>query len=361
MATDSYEKLREQLDQYSAGFPKTESGIELKILKRLFTEAEAALYLDLSLMLETPESVADRTEREPQRVAEMLENMAHIFRLRKDDRLRYAAVPFIIGSYEYQLKRMDREMAEMFEAYFKEAMFPNIANNIVPLRTIPVNRSVEGDHIIAPYEDAKQIIRAKDKIAVADCVCRKQQELMEEGCDRPLEVCLIFGSHADFYVENKMARYIARDEAIAILDKSEEAGLVNQPANMINPGGMCNCCKDCCNALRALNQMPKPSEVVFNNYYAGVDQEECTACETCIDRCQMDAVAIDELQVAMVDTNRCIGCGLCVTTCPSGAIKLEMKPEEQRLKSPANGQELMNLTAEKRGKSLIPLFMRNKA
>ncbi len=360
MGGEIYEKLREQLDQYSTGFPKTESGIELKILNKLFNEEEASLFLDSSLMLEEPESVAERTGRDPQEVAQMLENMAQkglIFRLRKGDETRYAASAFIIGSYEYQLKRMDREMAEMFEAYFEEAMFPNIANNIVPLRTVPVNRSIDVAHTVASYEDARQIIRAKDKIALADCVCRKQQALMEKVCDKPMEVCLLFGSHADFYVENKMARHITREEAIAILDKCEEAGLVNQPANMINPGGMCNCCGDCCNSLRAIKHSPKPSELVFNNYFARVDQEECTACETCIERCQMEAVAIEDEQGAVVDTDRCIGCGLCVTTCPSGAIQLEMKPEDQRRIPPANARELMNMTAEKRGKSLIPLFM----
>ena len=359
MSEKIYEKLREQLDHYSAGFPETASGVELKILNKLFTEEESAMYLDLSLMLEAPESVAERTGRDPEKVAEILENMARkglIFRLLKGGEARYAAAPFVIGSYEYQLGRMDREMAELFETYFNEGMFPNIANAVAPLRTIPIRRSFDVKHTVAPYEDAKQIIRSKDTIALADCICRKQQQLMENECDKPLEVCMLFGSHADFYVENKIARYITQEEAAAVLDKCEEAGLVNQPANMINPGGMCNCCGDCCNSLRALKQLPKPSDAVFNNYYAMVDQEECTACETCIERCQMDAISMDEDQ-AVVNTDRCIGCGLCVTTCPSEAIRLEMKPQDQRVTPPANGQELMKITAEKRGKSLMPLSM----
>ena len=39
MSDDVYTKVREQLDQYSVGFPSTESGVELEILKKMFTPA----------------------------------------------------------------------------------------------------------------------------------------------------------------------------------------------------------------------------------------------------------------------------------------------------------------------------------
>ena len=44
-----------------------------------------------------------------------------IFRLKKGDSAKYGAVPFVVGSFEYQLKDMDREFAELFEQYFLEA------------------------------------------------------------------------------------------------------------------------------------------------------------------------------------------------------------------------------------------------
>ncbi len=63
MDKDIYSRLREQLDHYSVGFPATRSGVEIKILKKLFTEEEADLFLNLSMMLETAESVATRLKR----------------------------------------------------------------------------------------------------------------------------------------------------------------------------------------------------------------------------------------------------------------------------------------------------------
>ncbi|MDP7417627.1 MAG: 4Fe-4S binding protein, partial [Desulfobacterales bacterium] len=56
-------------------------------------------------------------------------------------------------------------------------------------------------------------------------------------------------------------------------------------------------------------------------------------------------------------TDRCIGCGLCVTTCPSEAMSLVLKPEESRFEPPTNGRDLMQKTAQKRRKTLMPLSM----
>ncbi len=363
MTTAIYQRLREQLDQYSVGFPATKSGIEFKILQRLFTEDEAAMYLDMTMMLEAPDAVATRTGRDAGEVSALLEQMAAkglIFRKRKGDAVRYAAVAFVIGSYEFQLKNMDRELAEMMEAYLEEGLLDfTPGKNILPLRTIPVQQSIEVSHPVAPYSQAREIIKTKETIALTDCICRVQQELIGKGCGKPKEVCLSFGSHADYYVENKLGRYINQEEALAVLDACEAAGLVNQPANMINPGGMCNCCGDCCGVLRSLNKLPKPAEAVFNDYWAKVDAELCTACETCMDRCQMAAIDIEE-DSAVVNEERCIGCGLCVTTCPTEAIHLELKPEEKHAKPPASGRKLMTRTAKLRGTSLIPLSMLEK-
>lgn len=364
MSEEIYRELRKQLDQYSLGFPETKSGIEMKILQKLFTEEEAALYLDLTMQLEAPESVAERTGRDLRKTAGMLETMSRkglIFRLRRDDSVRYAAAPFVIGSYEYQLKNMDRQFAEMMETYMNEGFL--VAKEdafIAPLRTIPVNQALDPSWQVAPYDDAREIIKGKEKISLADCICRVQKGHLEEACDKPREVCLAFGSHADFYVENGLGRYITQEEALKVLDMCEEAGLVNQPASIVNPGGMCNCCGDCCGILRSLNRLPNPGERVMSSYFAISDPELCTGCETCIDRCQMNAITLSDNETVVINIDRCIGCGLCVTTCPAEAMLLELKPEEKRGSPMGSGQELMMKTAEARGTSLIPLSMQEE-
>lgn len=358
MSDNIYRHLQEKLNNYAIGFPATESGIEIKLLQKLFSEPDARLFHELTLALEDPQSIARRTGRDLSLLSDQLEEMAGkglLFRLRKGGKSRYAAAPFVVGIYEYQVGRMDKELAEMTEAYFTEAMFGSISDSVLPLRTVPVNQSIESNIQIAPYAEIKKIVAGKNKIAVLPCICRVQQHQLENDCEKPAEVCMAFGSHADYYVDNGWARYIDQEEAQSILDTSESAGLVAQPASTVNPGGICNCCGDCCALLRALKLTPNPASHVLNNYTAIVNRKDCTGCETCLDRCQIDAITMDGEDLATVSPNRCIGCGLCVTTCPGDALSLVLKPEAERQIPFASSMEQTMETAARRNISLDQL------
>jgi Na+-translocating ferredoxin:NAD+ oxidoreductase subunit B len=95
--------------------------------------------------------------------------------------------------------------------------------------------------------------------------------------------------------------------------------------------------------------------MVVSNHYAAVDPDLCTACEICMERCQMDAVSIGHDDIAVIDRDRCIGCGLCVTTCPVEAMGLKPKALGERRDPPKAAQETMMRLAQERGKSLVPL------
>jgi len=365
MSPGVYHRLREQLDQYSFGFPATQSGVEIKILKKLCTEKEAEIFLYLTLKPQEPEAIAREIDEDPQEMGKLLDTMADkglIFRLRKGGSARYGAVPFVMGSYEFQLKDMDRELAELFEQYLNDALAQNFVSQRGLLRTIPVNQSIDVSWPIAPYEDVRRIIKSMNRIAVAKCICRVQQGLLGEACGKPVETCFMFNAHADYYVERGMARWLSVEESLKIIDRCEEAGLVPQPYDSQSPGGMCNCCGDCCAMLRALRHHPRPSEIVTSNYYASPVPELCTGCGICLDRCQVDAITIDDSDgCAVVDLDRCIGCGLCVTTCEAEAMRLYLKPEKERFGPPTTAWETMVRMATERKKSLVPLVTEKKS
>ncbi len=350
---DEYDKLRARLDDMATGYPQTESKIEIKLLKKLFTEAEAGLFLQLMPFLQKPEDVAKRLNRDSDQIAEMMEQMAKkglLFRKRNGDLVRYAAVPYVVGLFEHQVKTMDEEFARDHEAYFESVFGTTIQAFKTPvLRTIPIDRQLVADWPVSPYEDILQIIANQERIAIAPCVCRITTKLAGKECDKPVENCFSFGSHADYYVENGMGRYISIDEAKKIVINNEKAGLVMQPFNSQKIGGMCSCCGDCCGVLRSLKMHPKPAEMVRSNYYAQVDDELCSGCETCLERCQMEAIDVVD-GLANVDLDRCIGCGLCVTTCPDEAIQLIKKPEDQLYEPPKTGAETYMRIAKERGK-----------
>ena len=72
---------------------------------------------------------------------------------------------------------------------------------------------------------------------------------------------------------------------------------------------------------------PRPAEYYFSNFYAQSDLELCNGCETCLERCQMDAITMVDDR-ATVDLDRCIGCGNCVATCEADAMQLYKREEE---------------------------------
>jgi len=133
------------------------------------------------------------------------------------------------------------------------------------------------------------------------------------------------------------------------LANAHDQGLITQPATSQNPSGMCNCCGDCCGPLNSLKHHPKPAELVFSNHFVTIDPEVCTGCETCVERCQMDAIGMDEAGLAMANLDRCIGCGLCVTTCPTQAVALRKKSQEHLQIPPETSFEQMMNMAKDRG------------
>ncbi len=350
---DVYECLRERLDEMAIGYPATDSQIEIRILKSLFAPEEAELFLELSPILEEPKSVADRLNRDVKEVAVQMEEMAQkglLFRHRKGGLARYSAIPYVIGIFEFQVSRMSPAFAKESEDYFETRLSRTFQSFETPvLRTIPINRQLVADFPVAPYEDALNIIEGQKTIAVAPCICRTITRLNGRPCDKPVENCFSFGSQADYYVENKMGRYISKAEAKEIIKKNEEAGLVIQPFNSQKVGGMCSCCGNCCGVLRSLKMQPKPADAVKSNYFAQINDQLCTGCETCLERCQMEAIEIVN-GIATMNLDRCIGCGLCASTCPDEVITLIQKPQEQQYEPPKIGVDTYFRIAQERGK-----------
>jgi H+/Na+-translocating ferredoxin:NAD+ oxidoreductase subunit B len=353
MTEDIFRQLQQRLDLYSMGFPATGSGIEIKILRYLFSEEDASLFLAMSHNLETPDAVAKRLERPVKETAVQLDAMAErglLFRLKKGAGSRYGAIPFVHGLFEFQVMNLERELTEMVDQYFEEGFEKTMQDGAdYFLRPIPVGKSVDIRHNVASYDDAVEILKSKPSIVVTDCICRKSQQTMDKGCGKPLEACFMFGSMGRYYLDRGIGREISLDQGIEILERCRDAGLVTQPATAQNPSGMCNCCGDCCGVLRSLNRHPKPAELVIANHLALVDADLCTGCENCLDRCQMGALSMNDDGLAEVDGDRCIGCGLCVTDCPEEAIRLLAKPESEQRVPPTSMTEQMMRMAQKRG------------
>jgi ferredoxin len=355
MTEDVYQRLREHLDSLPTGYPQTATGVELRILRKLFDEEEAEIACRLKPMPETAEEIARRLGRDPGAVSELLHRMSRkglILRLREQEQVRYMAMMFVVGILEFQLNRLDRELCEMLDEYMREGFHREMTRTPTPqLRVVPVQESLAPQMEIQPYDELRKILESQKTIVLAECICRKKSAVLGHPCGKPLENCFVFGAMGDYYVENGLGREISLEKALEVLRKNEEAGLVPSPANAQRVGGMCSCCGCCCGMLKAIKLHPHPSSVVKSNYYARVDQNLCSGCGACLERCQMEAVYLDD-DWAAIDLKRCVGCGLCVPTCPTKAMSLLPKPRPEHYVPPPTPVDTYMRIAEERGKAI---------
>ena len=329
MESDVYQKLRSFLDSLPTGFPETPSGVELKILKKLFTPEQAALTIQLRNSPETVKDIAKRISRDPQTLSIELEEMAQkglIFRVRKGAQTFYQAFQFMIGIYEFQLNHLDREFCELFEAYFPYLGLSLARVKTRQLRVVPVNSAVKTASTVETYNNIKALVKEQTTIAVQDCICSKEQMLLDNSCDKPQETCIGFGDFAQYYIDNKMGRPITSDEALEILDRAEKHGLVLQPSNSQKLEAICCCCTCCCPILKKAKAYNRPSALIKSSFHAEIEQALCVACGECVDRCPMEAIENGAVS-SEITMDRCIGCGLCVSACPEEAISMVAKPD----------------------------------
>jgi electron transport complex protein RnfB len=349
---DVFKKLAIHLDNTPGGYPETESKVELRILKRLFTPDEAELALSLIIMPEPVEAIALRAKKDPETIAPILIEMGkkglaiHINRNGKDT---FMLLQFVVGIWEYQVNRLTPELIQDFNEYVPYFMKAQKKHKTQQMRIIPVTKSVNTELNIMDHERLEELIKTQSKILVAPCICRKEHTMMGKGCGKIEEACLIFGGGAYIYESRGIGRTITQEEAIEIVRKGVKQGLVPQPSNSVKPVNICLCCSCCCQILTNIKNNEAPAKIVNSNFQARVDPDLCTGCQACEDICPMDAIEMDEKDIiAMVNTDRCIGCGLCVTVCEFDSISLKDKENMERWDPPQTLVETyMNIAKEK--------------
>jgi Na+-translocating ferredoxin:NAD+ oxidoreductase subunit B len=340
-----YRDLQQHLDKETIGFPESQSGSAVGLLKQMFTPQQAEVVMFLTYKLQPLATIQERARamgKSPDETEQLLDQTLARgvigFKL-VDGVKHYKTIPFLIGMLEGSMLAAPPETKPVLDAavnqFMKDGLFiRDFVNTKIPqMRTIPIQKSITPKHQIGTYDEIRKLIEANTgPIIIMECVCRTGMAKTGQPCKQTArkETCMLLGDFAGEVAKSgKLGRRIDNEEALDILRKNQEEGLVLQPTNAQSPIAICSCCGCCCGLLRIQKVIPNPVSHWATNFFAVVDSELCTGCSACVQRCQVAALNINGSQsMPIVDLTRCLGCGLCVEACPEGAIELKNKTAE---------------------------------
>ena len=327
-----YRSLARSLDALPNRFPAADDESDLRLLAKIFSPEEAALTASLLPEMETPAQISARLGRPAQEIIPMLKEMSRkgLISVGKtaEGRLGFGMLPFVVGIYEAQIERLDAEMAQLFEAYYKKAFGSALRVQPQVHRVIPVGESIKNDLEVQPFESVSGLIDRAQSWGVLDCICRVQKALVGQPCQHPVDVCMVLSTRPDAFTAGGTVQPLTREGAYQTLRRAAQAGLVHCVSNNQREiSYICNCCTCSCGILRGMADLGIANVVARSAFINRVDETLCIACGECISACPFGALTLENS--AEVLEMRCVGCGVCVAVCPQGALALERRPGEE--------------------------------
>ena len=149
-----YEQLAAALNRMPQGFPPADDGSHLRILEYLYTPAEAALTAQLNPEPEPMKELLARLGGDQKETAAMLKDLSQrglIRFARTEQGSGFGLEPFVVGIYENQVPNLTKELAELFEQYFRNGFGRLLESEPKVMRVVPVQEAIVSSVEILPY------------------------------------------------------------------------------------------------------------------------------------------------------------------------------------------------------------------
>jgi len=358
VTSKSYFNLQKRLDMNAQGAPASES--LYKILEILFSEDEATKVSSLPIKPFTVSEAVKRwqiSEDETKNILDGLADKGLLLDMNNNGTQVYVLAPTMAGFFEFALMRTDgkfdrKVLSELFYKYINEEddfVEKVLMQKTAIARTFVQEQTIQSkdESIVLDYERASHIIKSASCITVGTCYCRHKMEHAGKACAAPQDVCLTFNTAAESLSKHGIAKEINKEEAMKVLDRCVDYGLVQIGDNIQNEvNWMCNCCGCCCEALLAYKKIGYRKKI-NSNFFAQINKEKCVGCGQCEKKCPVNAIKMIDKK-AVVDQDICIGCGVCHRVCGVSAITLERR--KKTMVTPLDGFERCVLNAIEQNK-----------
>ena len=345
-----YRDLVQRLERGTIALPEPEDAVAREgwreILEILFTPEEAALAARLPVRPTALATVAEHLGVPEEELARRLEPMFEkglVLDLPnpRTGRTVVLLAPPVVGFFEYSMMRArdaipKKRMAQALHAYTRGD--PAFAREAFGRDTVIGRALVHEDAIsddplpdVLAWERATEVVGGARAWALSLCFCRHAASHRGEACDAPQEVCLSLNGGAEFVTRRRFGRAIDRAEALDVLARSRDLGLVQIADNVQRrPTFVCNCCGCCCEQLQGISTFGLRA-VNPSGFTPRCDATRCAGCSRCARACPVGAIQMaprlahgtrrNALEPRL-EVERCIGCGVCAGACGKGALEM---------------------------------------
>ncbi len=374
-----YRRLIEWLKQAPDPLELVETDNLLPLVRAAYTPEEASFLTGLPFQARSLEELAETKRMPSAELRTKLDEMAQkgqVFRVVQGDTVLYMPNELFFNAHRaaFWPQRDDERntaMAPWSNRYYYDYWKQFDYTHLKGLRVLPIEGTIEDTRQILPYEEVAKLLDSIDYFAVSICACRHRKQLDPDStsCNHLMETCFHFGALGRYTVENDMGREITKEECKEVLRQCAEDGLVHALANVLEgPDTVCNCCKDCCLFLEAVHVLKHAEGHAPSNYLAHSDAESCIGCGTCVRRCPMEAIQLEDYagakdrvtkittkdgnvkelknktgKVAVINRDICIGCGVCAYKCQSNTLVLERR---EVIEAPPTTEEWQEIEAD---------------